>query len=47
MSAGLAVQTTTNLGDLPVGPWTGLALLATYASAALLLGAAMFITRDA
>jgi ABC-2 type transport system permease protein len=47
MSAGLAVQTTTNLGDLPVGPWTGLAILAAYAGAALLSGAALFITRDA
>jgi ABC-2 type transport system permease protein len=47
MSAGLAVQTTTNLEDLPVGPWTGLAILAAYAGAALLSGAALFITRDA
>ncbi|TDC86159.1 ABC transporter permease [Micromonospora sp. KC606] len=47
MSAGLAVQATTNLGDLPVGPWTGLGVLAAYAGAALLLGAALFITRDA
>ncbi|GAA4298967.1 ABC-2 type transport system permease protein [Actinomadura luteofluorescens] len=47
MSAGLAVQSTTNLGDLPIGPWTGLGVLAAYAGAALLLGAVLFTTRDA
>lgn len=47
MSAGLAVQATTNLGDLPIGPWTGLGVLAAYAGATLLLGAVLFITRDA
>lgn len=47
MSTGLAVQATTNLDNLPVGPWTGLGVLAAYTAVALLLGAALFITRDA
>jgi ABC-2 type transport system permease protein len=47
MTAGLAVQATRDLGQLPIGPWAGLGLLAAYACAAVLLGAALFRLRDA
>jgi ABC-2 type transport system permease protein len=47
MNAGLAVQATRDLGGLPVGPWAGLAVLAGWAAAALALGAAAFLVRDA
>jgi ABC-type transport system involved in multi-copper enzyme maturation permease subunit len=46
MTAGLAIQATTGLGRLPIGPWPGLGVLAAYAAAALLLGAAAFAHRD-
>ncbi|RSM52773.1 ABC transporter permease [Actinoplanes sp. ATCC 53533] len=38
-TAGLAVQATTGLDDLPIGPWAGLAVLAGWSAASLLLGA--------
>ncbi|RKS73566.1 hypothetical protein BZB76_4263 [Actinomadura pelletieri DSM 43383] len=47
MSAGLAVQATTDLGDLPIGPWTGLAVTAGWAAAALLTGGLLLHIRDA
>jgi ABC-2 type transport system permease protein len=47
MTAGLAVQVTRHIGELPVGPWAGLGVLAGYAAAAVLLGAAVFAARDA
>ncbi len=47
MSAGLAVQATRGLDAMPVGPWQGLAVLAAYAGAALLLGGILFQVRDA
>ena len=47
MSAGLAVQATRGLDAMPVGPWQGLAVLAAYAGAALLLGGVLFQVRDA
>jgi ABC-2 type transport system permease protein len=46
-SAGLAIQATRDLDRLPVGPWAGLAVLAGYAAAALLLGGALLRSRDA
>ncbi|MER5847197.1 ABC transporter permease [Streptomyces sp. NPDC002012] len=46
-SAGLAVQATQNLDALPIAPWPGLGVLAAWAGAALLAGAAMFRLRDA
>ncbi|MFE5090790.1 ABC transporter permease [Streptomyces sp. NPDC056638] len=46
-SAGLAVQATQNLDTLPIAPWPGLGVLAAWAGAALLAGAAMFRLRDA
>ncbi|TYK45077.1 ABC transporter permease subunit [Actinomadura decatromicini] len=47
MPAGLAVQATRNLDRLPIGPWAGLGVLAAYAAAALLAGAAVLAARDA
>jgi ABC-2 type transport system permease protein len=44
-SAGLAVQATT--GDLVIGPWTGLGVLALWAFGALLAGGALLNCRDA
>jgi ABC-2 type transport system permease protein len=47
MSAGLAIQATTNLRHLPIGPWAGLAVLAAWAAAALLAGGLLLKLRDA
>jgi ABC-2 type transport system permease protein len=47
MPAGLAVQATNGLAALPIGPWPGIGVLAAYAGAALALGAALFVVRDA
>ena len=47
MKAGLTVQATTGLDRLPIGPWTGLGVLACYAGGALLAGAIVFARRDA
>lgn len=46
-TAGLAIQATTGLERLPIGPWAGLGVLAAYAAAAVLLGAWLFAVRDA
>ena len=46
MPAGLAVQATTNLDHLPIGPWPGLAVLAGWSAAALLIGALLLHHRD-
>jgi ABC-2 type transport system permease protein len=45
--AGLNIQATTGLADLPLRPWTGLAVLAAWATAAAILGALIFRNRDA
>lgn len=47
MTAGLAIQATTNLGDLPIAPWKGLGVLALWAAGALLLGGLLLRLRDA
>jgi ABC-2 type transport system permease protein len=47
MSAGLAIQATTNLRHLPIAPWTGLGVLAAWAGAALLAGGLLLQLRDA
>jgi ABC-2 type transport system permease protein len=47
MTAGLAVQATTNLSHLPIGPWTGLGVLAAWTAAALLAGGLLLRQRDA
>jgi ABC-2 type transport system permease protein len=46
MSAGLAVQATTDLRQLPIGPWAGLAVLAAWAVGALLAGTLLLRLRD-
>jgi ABC-2 type transport system permease protein len=47
MTAGLAIQTTKNLRDLPIGPWKGLGVMAVWAVAALVLGGLLLRRRDA
>jgi ABC-2 type transport system permease protein len=47
MNAGLAIQSTRNLSELPIGPWAGLGVFAAYAIAAALAGAVLFQLRDA
>jgi ABC-2 type transport system permease protein len=47
MNAGLAIQSTRNLGALPIGPWAGLGVLAAWAAAALLAGGLLLRLRDA
>jgi ABC-2 type transport system permease protein len=46
MSAGLAIQATTNLRGLPISPWGGLGVLAAWAGAALLTGCLVLRLRD-
>lgn len=46
MTAGLAVQATTDLDELPISPWAGLAVLAAWSAASLLLGALLLHRRD-
>jgi ABC-2 type transport system permease protein len=46
-SAGLAIQDTTGLRHLPIGPWEGLGVLAIWAGAALLAGGLLLWRRDA
>jgi ABC-2 type transport system permease protein len=47
MTAGLAVQATTGLDKLPIGPWAGLGVTAAWAFGALLVGALLLERRDA
>jgi len=47
MTAGLAVQSTTGLHSLPIGPWAGLGVLAAWSAAALLAGRLLLRLRDA
>jgi ABC-2 type transport system permease protein len=47
MTAGLAVQATTGLGRLPIGPWAGLGVLSAWAAAALGAGGLVLLGRDA
>jgi ABC-2 type transport system permease protein len=47
MSAGLAIQATTGLHGLPIGPWAGLGVLAAWAAGALLAGGLLLRLRDA
>jgi ABC-2 type transport system permease protein len=47
MTAGLLIQSTRDLDDLPLSPWTGLAVLAAWSTAALLAGALLLHHRDA
>ena len=45
--AGLAIQRTTGLHDLPLSPWAGLGVLAAWAAGSLLLGGVVLRLRDA
>jgi ABC-2 type transport system permease protein len=47
MSAGLTIQATTNLDNLPLSPWAGLGVTAGWAAGALLAGALLLGIRDA
>ena len=47
MTAGLAIQATTDLTSLPISPWAGLGVLAAWAAAALLAGGLVLKLRDA
>jgi ABC-2 type transport system permease protein len=47
MTAGLAIQSTTDLRHLPIAPWAGLGVLAAWATAALLAGGLLLRLRDA
>lgn len=46
-SAGLAIQATTDLRSLPIGPWAGLGVLAAWATATLAVGGVLLCRRDA
>lgn len=46
MSAGLAIQATVNLADLPISPWSGLGVLAIWAAASLVIGGSLLQMRD-
>jgi ABC-2 type transport system permease protein len=47
MTAGLTIQATTNLRDLPIAPWAGVAVLTAWATASLLLAGRLLWHRDA
>jgi ABC-2 type transport system permease protein len=47
MNAGLAVQATVGIADLPIAPWSGLAVLAAWTAAALVIGGGLMRLRDA
>ncbi|MCQ9129228.1 ABC transporter permease [Streptomyces hilarionis] len=47
ITAGLAIQSTVHLHDLPIGPWAGLGVLAMWAAVALLVGSLLLRRRDA
>ena len=47
MTAGLAIQATTDLSSLPISPWAGLGVLAAWSAAALVAGGLVLGLRDA
>ncbi|WP_214410213.1 ABC transporter permease [Sphaerisporangium fuscum] len=47
MNAGLSVQATTHLSELPITPWAGLGVVAAWAAAALAGGGLLLRLRDA
>jgi len=47
LTAGLAVQTTVGVDDLPIGPWQGLGVVALWAAGALAVGGRLLCARDA
>jgi hypothetical protein len=46
-TAGLAVQATRHVDQLPIGPWAGVGVFAAYAGGALVIGGALLAARDA
>jgi ABC-2 type transport system permease protein len=46
-TAGQAIEATTNLHGLVIGPWAGLGVLAAWTVGAVLVGGALFVVRDA
>jgi len=46
MTAGLAIQATTDLPSQPISPWAGLGVLAAWAAAAVLVAAVTIRRRD-
>jgi ABC-2 type transport system permease protein len=46
MTAGLTIQNTTGLHNLPIGPWAGVGVLATWTATALLTGGLLLQRRD-
>jgi ABC-2 type transport system permease protein len=46
MTAGLAIQATTDLSSLPISPWAGLGVLAAWAAGAMLAGGLVLRLRD-
>lgn len=46
-NAGLAIQATTDLANLPISPWAGLGVLAAWSASALLIGGLALRLRDA
>lgn len=46
-NAGLTIQATTGLGNLPISPWAGLGVLTAWATAALAVGELVLHRRDA
>jgi ABC-2 type transport system permease protein len=47
MTAGLAIQATTDLQSLPISPWAGLGVLAAWSAGALSIGGLVLCLRDA
>ena len=47
MTAGLAIQATTNLRSQPIAPWAGVAVLTAWATASLLVAGLLLRLRDA
>jgi ABC-2 type transport system permease protein len=47
MTAGLQIQATRNLNNLPISPWAGLGVLAAWAATALIAGGLLLHLRDA
>ena len=47
MTAGLYIQTTVGIHDLPLTPWQGLGVAAGWAAAAMLAGGVLLRLRDA
>jgi ABC-2 type transport system permease protein len=47
MTAGLAIQATTNLRHVPIAPWSGLGVLAAWVIASIVIASVLLRRRDA